>query len=48
MSFDLFLSFSTSPSWIFISVLFSMGANLFYPSVSSLVSKVVSEDTQGE
>jgi hypothetical protein len=29
-------------------VLFSMGANLFYPAVSSLVSKVVSEESQGE
>jgi MFS transporter, DHA1 family, tetracycline resistance protein len=42
------VAISTSPMWIFISVLFSMGANLFYPSVSSLVSKVVSEEKQGE
>lgn len=44
----LLVAISTSPVWIFISVLFSMGANLFYPAVSSLVSKVVSEDSQGE
>lgn len=42
------VAISSSPMWIFISVLFSMGANLFYPAVSSLVSKVVSEDSQGE
>jgi DHA1 family tetracycline resistance protein-like MFS transporter len=42
------VAISTSPQWIFISVLFSMLANLVYPSVSSLVSKVVAEDMQGE
>ena len=42
------VAISSSPMWIFISVLFSMGANLFYPAVSSLVSKVVSEESQGE
>jgi MFS family permease len=42
------VSISSSPLWIFVSVGFSMGANLFYPAVSSLVSKVVSEDSQGE
>lgn len=31
---------SSSPSWIYISLLFSMLANLVYPAVSSLVSKV--------
>ena len=44
----LLVAVSTNPAWIFLSVLFSMGANLFYPAVSSLVSKVVSEDSQGE
>mmetsp|Transcript_7387 Transcript_7387/g.16192 ORF Transcript_7387/g.16192 Transcript_7387/m.16192 type:complete len:483 (+) Transcript_7387:115-1563(+) len=39
---------SSSPAWIFVSVLFSTGANLFYPSVSSLVSKIVDERQQGE
>ena len=34
------VAFSTSPFWIFVSVLFSMLANLVYPSLSSLVSKV--------
>ena len=42
------VAISSSPMWIFISVFFSMGANLFYPAVSSLVSKVVSENMQGE
>jgi DHA1 family tetracycline resistance protein-like MFS transporter len=42
------VAFSTSPSMIFISIFFSMIANLVYPSVSSLVSKVVDEDAQGE
>lgn len=44
----LVVSVASSPIWMFLSVLFSMGANLFYPSVSSLVSKLVSEDSQGE
>lgn len=38
----------TSPEWIYLSVLFSLGANLVYPSVSSLVAKVVSEELTGE
>ncbi len=42
------VAISSSPKWIFISVLFSMLANLVYPSVSSLVSKIVAEETQGE
>ena len=42
------VAISTTPTWIYVSVLFSMGANLFYPAVSSLVSKVVSEESQGE
>jgi len=42
------VAFSTSPVWIFVSVLFSMFANLVYPSISSLVSKIVEEDMQGE
>lgn len=39
---------STNSQWIFISVGFSMLANLVYPSISSLVSKVVDENIQGE
>jgi MFS transporter, DHA1 family, tetracycline resistance protein len=42
------VALSTSPFMIFISVLFSMLANLVYPSISSLVSKVVDERSQGE
>ena len=42
------VTFSSSATWIFVSVLFSMIANLVYPSISSLVSKVVAEDMQGE
>jgi DHA1 family tetracycline resistance protein-like MFS transporter len=42
------VAFSTSPIWIFVSVLFSMLANLVYPSISSLVSKIVAEEAQGE
>lgn len=42
------VALSTSPVMIFISVLFSMLANLVYPSISSLVSKIVDEDQQGE
>ena len=42
------VAFSTEPTMIFVSVLFSMFANLVYPSVSSLVSKIVEGDMQGE
>ena len=42
------LAFSTRVEHIFISVLFSMLANLVYPSMSSLVSKIVEEKMQGE
>ena len=42
------VAFSKEPIMIFISVLFSMFANLVYPSVSSMVSKIVEEDMQGE
>lgn len=42
------ISVSTSPFWIFVSILFSMFANLVYPSISSLVSRVVTESEQGE
>lgn len=42
------VAFSTSSASIFISVLFSMISNLVYPSVSSLVSKLVEEGEQGE
>ena len=42
------VAFSRSKTAIFVSVLFSMFANLVYPSISSLVSKIVEEDMQGE
>jgi predicted MFS family arabinose efflux permease len=42
------ISISTSPVFIFASIGFSMLSNLVYPSVSSLVSKVVDESSQGE
>lgn len=42
------VAFSTSSEAIFVSVVFSMFANLVYPSISSLVSKIVEEDMQGE
>lgn len=42
------VALSSTPMGIFTSVFFSMGANLFYPSVSSLVSKICSEAQQGE
>eukprot|EP00605_Chrysophyceae_sp_TOSAG23-4_P002765 GSChrysophyteH1.ASY1.ANO1.3049.1 assembled CDS len=42
------VAFSTTPTMIFVSMLFSMVANLVYPSMSSLVSKTVPEDMQGE
>jgi MFS transporter, DHA1 family, tetracycline resistance protein len=40
------LAFSSSPRWIYLSVTFSMFSNLVYPSVSSLVSKIVVESEQ--
>ena len=42
------IAFSTSPTGIFFSVVFSMISNLVYPSISSLVSKVVVNNKQGE
>lgn len=42
------LAFSSTEHHIFLSVIFSMFANLVYPSMSSLVSKIVDEETQGE
>jgi MFS transporter, DHA1 family, tetracycline resistance protein len=42
------VAFSTTSTMIFVSVLFSMLANLVYPSISSLVSKVCEEGMQGE
>jgi len=42
------VAFSRNSNAIFVSVLFSMFANLVYPSISSLVSKIVEEDMQGE
>jgi len=42
------VAFSTRPVMVFVSMLFSMLSNLVYPSISSLVSKVVQEDEQGE
>jgi len=44
----LVISISSTPFWIFVSVFFSMLANLVYPSISSLVSRTVSESEQGE
>lgn len=40
------LAFSSSPKWIYLSVGFSMLSNLVYPSISSLVSKIVVESEQ--
>lgn len=42
------IAFATTHLWIFLSLLCSMLANLVYPSLSSLVSKVVDEHEQGE
>ena len=42
------VAFSSSDVMIFVSVVFSMLANLVYPSISSLVSKTVDEAQQGE
>lgn len=42
------LALSTSQSMIFASIALSLLSNLVYPSVSSLVSKNVPEDAQGE
>ena len=44
----LVIAFATSSEHIFLSVIFSMITNLVYPSVSALVSRVVTEDEQGE
>jgi MFS transporter, DHA1 family, tetracycline resistance protein len=44
----LVVAFATEPVMVFVSVLFSMFANLVYPSVSSMVSKIVEGDMQGE
>jgi len=42
------VAFSSRPAMVFVSMLFSMLSNLVYPSVSSLVSKVVPEEKVGE
>lgn len=42
------VAFSNSETSLFISILFSMLSNLVYPSISSLVSKIVEEGNQGE
>lgn len=42
------LALSTSQRMIFASILLSLLSNLVYPSVSSLVSKNVPEEAQGE
>lgn len=42
------IAFSSSVDGIILSILFSMGSNLVYPSISSIVSKAVGEDKQGE
>ena len=44
----LVVAFSTSMSWMYASVVFSMVANLVYPSISALISRVSEEDVQGE
>ena len=44
----LVIAFSTTKEWIFISILFSMISNLVYPSISALVSRISSDDIQGE
>ena len=41
------IAFSTSEVMLFASMGFSVLSNLVYPSVSSLVSKVVNEQSQG-
>eukprot|EP01038_Epipyxis_sp_PR26KG_P012932 gene12932-17339_t len=43
-----FVAIGSSSQMIYMSILFSMLSNLVYPSVSSLVSKVVNEESQGE
>jgi DHA1 family tetracycline resistance protein-like MFS transporter len=40
--------FATSSEWIFASLFFSLLSNLVYPSVCSLVTKVVGSSRQGE
>lgn len=42
------IAFSSSIDGIVLSILFSMGSNLVYPSISSVVSRTVGEDKQGE
>lgn len=42
------ISLSTRIELIYVSIGFSMFSNLVYPSISSLVSKVVGENEQGE
>lgn len=42
------VAFSKDPRWIYGSIIFSMLSNLVYPSISSLVSRIVEEDMQGE
>ena len=42
------VALSAQPAMIFVSMMFSLLSNLVYPSISSLVSKVVEEDAQGE
>ena len=42
------IAFSTCAEHIFYSVFFSMVTNLFYPSISALVSRTVAEEEQGE
>lgn len=42
------ISMSTSSDYIYASIVFSMVSHLVYPSMSSLVSKLVDENMQGE
>lgn len=42
------IAFSSTKQLIFLSIIFSMFSNLVYPSISSLVSKLVEEEVLGE
>jgi MFS transporter, DHA1 family, tetracycline resistance protein len=42
------IALASSKKWVFISIIFSMLSNLVYPSISSLVSRLVEEEVLGE
>lgn len=42
------IALASTKKWIFISIIFSMLSNLVYPSISSLVSRLVEEEVLGE